>query len=179
MTQPSFLKNDLLAASVVPYRRNPPSSQPESLYPPYVGTRRRSPARPLILLPHTLSEVTGPLFGHEKVTEVDQDLTRQHAGEPLGERIVVSGKVMDEGGRAVAHSLIEIWQANAAEGIFTTTIIMLPRLIPTFLARDERLPMRKGIIASSPFVPEPIPGAIMTMRGDRLTFIFRYLVPHL
>jgi protocatechuate 3,4-dioxygenase beta subunit len=100
--------------SVMPYRRYPAGSQPESLYPPYIGTRRRSPSRPLIILPHTLSEVTGPLFGHETISETDHDLTRQHAAEPLGERIIVSGRVLDGNGRAVANSLIEIWQANAA-----------------------------------------------------------------
>lgn len=100
--------------SVTPYRRYPAGSQPESLYPPYMGTRRRSPSRALIILPHTLSEVTGPLFGHETVSETDHDLTRQHSAEPLGERIIVSGRVLDEDGRAVANSLIEVWQANAA-----------------------------------------------------------------
>jgi protocatechuate 3,4-dioxygenase beta subunit len=99
---------------VTGYRRVPPGSQPESLYPAYVGTRRRSPVRPLIVLPHTLSEVTGPVFGHEAIAETDSDLTRQHAGEPLGERIVVGGRVLDENGRPVSDSLIEIWQANAA-----------------------------------------------------------------
>jgi protocatechuate 3,4-dioxygenase, beta subunit len=98
---------------VVPYLRTPAGSQPESLYLPYVATRRRAPARPLIVLPHTLSEITGPLFGHEKVAETDYDLTRQHAGEPLGERIIVSGRVLDGDGRPVPNSLIEIWQANA------------------------------------------------------------------
>jgi protocatechuate 3,4-dioxygenase beta subunit len=67
-----------------------------------------------VVLPHTLSEVTGPLFGHEAINETDGDLTRQHAGEPLGERIIVSGRLTDSDGRAVPHSLIEIWQANAA-----------------------------------------------------------------
>jgi protocatechuate 3,4-dioxygenase beta subunit len=99
---------------IVPYRRFPAGSQPDSLYPPYVGTRRRSPSRPPIVLPHTLSEVTGPLFGHEAFGETDNDLTRQHSGEPLGERIVVSGRVLDGEGHAVSHSLIEVWQANAA-----------------------------------------------------------------
>jgi protocatechuate 3,4-dioxygenase beta subunit len=98
---------------VVPYRRTPPGSQPEYLYPPYIATPRRAPAQPLILLPHTLSEVTGPLFGDETTTPTDNDLTRQHAGEPLGERIIVNGRVLDGNGRPVPNSLIEVWQANA------------------------------------------------------------------
>jgi protocatechuate 3,4-dioxygenase, beta subunit len=68
----------------------------------------------LIILPHTLSEVTGPVYGHGDIAETDNDLTRQHAGEPIGERIVVSGRVLDDNGRAVPHTLIEIWQCNAA-----------------------------------------------------------------
>ncbi len=74
----------------------------------------RAPKRPLVLLPHTLSELTGPVFGDESVGELDHDLTRQHDGEPLGERIIVTGRVLDEDGRAVRGALVEIWQANAA-----------------------------------------------------------------
>ena len=90
------------------------AAHPPYLAPDYVSTRKRSPSRPLVLLPHTLSELTGPVYGHESVTESDADLTRQHAGEPLGERIIVSGRVVDEDGRPVPHTLVEIWQANAA-----------------------------------------------------------------
>jgi protocatechuate 3,4-dioxygenase, beta subunit len=87
---------------------------PPYLYPDYRSTRLRAPKRPLLLLPKTLSELTGPVFGHESVGELDHDLTRQHAGEPLGERIIVTGRVTDSDGRPVRSALIEIWQANAA-----------------------------------------------------------------
>jgi len=100
--------------TVVPYRRHDAASQPRALYEPYRATTRRAPSRPLILLPHTLSEVTGPVYGHGDVNETDGDLTRQHPGEPLGERIIVAGRVLDDGGRPVPHTLIELWQANAA-----------------------------------------------------------------
>ena len=80
----------------------------------YRSTLKRAPSQPLILLPHTLSETTGPVFGHVAVSDVDSDLTRRHAGEPLGERIIVTGRVLDEDGRPVPNTLIEIWQANAA-----------------------------------------------------------------
>jgi protocatechuate 3,4-dioxygenase beta subunit len=99
---------------VTPYRRHEASSQPTSLYEPYRATIRRAPAKPLILLPHTLSEVTGPVYGHSDIAETDNDLTRQHAGEPLGERIIVIGRVLDDRARPVANTLLEIWQANAA-----------------------------------------------------------------
>jgi protocatechuate 3,4-dioxygenase beta subunit len=87
---------------------------PPYLYPDYRSTRLRAPKRPLLLLPQTLSELTGPVFGHESVGELDHDLTRQHAGEPLGERIIVTGRVTDRDGRPVRSALIEMWQANAA-----------------------------------------------------------------
>jgi protocatechuate 3,4-dioxygenase beta subunit len=65
-------------------------------------------------MPQTLSERTGPLYGHGAIRETDHDLTRQHSGEPLGERIIVTGRVVDDGGRPVRNTLIEIWQTNAA-----------------------------------------------------------------
>ncbi len=99
---------------VTPYRRHPENTQPPLLYPPYGATVSRAPRQPLILLPHTLSEVTGPVFGHGDIKETDNDLTRQHAGEPIGERIIVSGRVLDDGGRPVPNTLIEVWQCNAA-----------------------------------------------------------------
>ena len=89
-------------------------AHPPYLAPAYVATRLRSPTRPLIVLPHSLSELSGPVYGHESVLENDADLTKQHAGEPVGERIIVSGTVMDEDGRPIPDTLIEIWQANAA-----------------------------------------------------------------
>jgi protocatechuate 3,4-dioxygenase beta subunit len=89
-------------------------SQPPYLYPDYVATRLRAPKRPLTVLPHTDSELTGPAFGHETVGELDHDLTRQADGDPLGERIIVTGRVTDSDGRPIRSALIEIWQANAA-----------------------------------------------------------------
>jgi protocatechuate 3,4-dioxygenase beta subunit len=96
------------------YRKPAPGTQPEYLHPPYVSSLKRAPCEPLIALPDTLSEITGPRFRKESVAVSACDLTRQHNGEPLGERILVSGQVLDEDGRAVRDSLVEIWQANAA-----------------------------------------------------------------
>jgi len=75
---------------------------------------KRAPTQPLIPLPDTLSEITGPVFHSGIVADGAFDLTRQGKGEPLGERIIVSGQVLDEDGRPVRGSLVEIWQANAA-----------------------------------------------------------------
>jgi protocatechuate 3,4-dioxygenase beta subunit len=92
----------------------PEGANPPYLAPDYRSTQTRAPKKPLLILPHTLSELTGPAFGDGVVGELDHDLTRQHAGEPLGERIVVSGRVTDDHGRPVRNTLVEIWQANAA-----------------------------------------------------------------
>jgi len=96
------------------YRRPYPGTQPDHLHLPYVSSIKRSPTRPLVRIPHTLTEVTGPQFGKESVDSNAFDLTKQHAGEPLGERIIVSGRVLDENARPVPHTLVEIWQANSA-----------------------------------------------------------------
>lgn len=96
------------------YRRYISGTQPPYLHPSYVSSIKRAPLQPLVRLPHTLSEITGPIFGPE-ITDVKAcDLTRQHSGEPLGERIIVSGRVLDENSRPVPHTLVEIWQADAA-----------------------------------------------------------------
>ena len=96
------------------FRRAEAGTQPDSFYPGYRSTMLRSPSQPLILLPHSLSEITGPVFGDSDVEANDSDLTTHHAGESLGERIIVKGRVLDGDGRPVSNSLIEIWQANAA-----------------------------------------------------------------
>jgi protocatechuate 3,4-dioxygenase beta subunit len=83
------------------------------LYPAYRSTTKRAPQKPLVIVPQTLSELTGPAYGHEAVRELDSDLTVQHGGEPIGERIIVHGRVLDEDGRGVANTLVELWQANA------------------------------------------------------------------
>lgn len=91
-------------------------SHPPYLYADYRSTALRGPKLPLIPLKHTLSELTGPVFGHDHVGPLDNDLTKNGAknGDPLGQRIVVTGRVLDEAGRPVPSTLIEIWQANSA-----------------------------------------------------------------
>lgn len=96
------------------YRRAWFGSQPDYLYPPYRSTVRRAPTAPLVLLPHTLSEVTGPVFGLDEIGPDDSDLTVHHEGPPLGERIIVSGRVLDGNGKPVPGALLEVWQCNAA-----------------------------------------------------------------
>src|SRR4029453_978403 len=89
-------------------------SQPPLNYPPYKSGALRCPTRPLIKLTRDFSDFGAPVYGYRAIGEADADLTRQHAGEPLGERIIVSGRVLDEDGRPVRNTLVELWQANAA-----------------------------------------------------------------
>jgi protocatechuate 3,4-dioxygenase beta subunit len=96
------------------YSRAGNASDPSYLHPEYRGTRVRAPTKPLVIIPQTLSEITGPVYGHSDVKPEEADLTSQHDGEPLGERIIIRGRVLDEGGRPVPNSLVEIWQCNAA-----------------------------------------------------------------
>lgn len=89
--------------------------QPPSLYPAYASTVARSPRQPLIKIPQTLTETTGPNANWERLTGGSlADLTTQHKAMPQGQRIVVSGRVLDERGRPVPNTVMEIWQANAA-----------------------------------------------------------------
>lgn len=99
---------------IVPgYRRDDVDVHPPLLSPNYVATRLRSPSHPLTLLPHRLTEVTGPALSDRPLGELDHDLTKQHEGEPVGQRIIVHGRLLDGDGRPVPDSLVEIWQANA------------------------------------------------------------------
>jgi protocatechuate 3,4-dioxygenase, beta subunit len=96
------------------FPRPEPGNHPPNDSPGYRSTRLRHPTEPLVVIPHTLSELTGPVYPYGHMDVADSDLTRQHASEPLGERIIVEGRVLDEDGRPVPQTLVEIWQANAA-----------------------------------------------------------------
>jgi protocatechuate 3,4-dioxygenase, beta subunit len=80
----------------------------------YRSTTWRAPKRPLLVLPQSLGDTTGPVFGERTVKPDDCDLTRQHEAEPIGQRITVEGRLLDLSGRPISGQLIEVWQANAA-----------------------------------------------------------------
>jgi protocatechuate 3,4-dioxygenase beta subunit len=89
---------------------------PAPCSPAYKTSVLRSPQKPLLSLGNTLSEITGPVFGHGMLGELDDDLIHNFAGpgeSAIGERIIVHGRVLDERGRGVAGALLEVWQANA------------------------------------------------------------------
>jgi protocatechuate 3,4-dioxygenase beta subunit len=90
------------------------SPHPPNDSPGYRSTALRHPREPLVIIPETLSELTGPAYGYGRIAPTDNDLTRQHGAAPLGERIIVEGRVLDEDGRPVREALVELWQCNAA-----------------------------------------------------------------
>lgn len=98
------------------YSKRDWDSHPPYRHEPYKSTGRRGPRQPLVPIQHTLSEITGPIYGHNDVDPLDSDLTKNatRGGEALGERIVVTGRVLDDRGKPIADTLIEVWQANAA-----------------------------------------------------------------
>jgi len=98
-----------------PYRREDAAAHPPQRHDAYKSTILRSPAQPLVRIPQTLTETSGHRGDWARVAGPARvDLTAQHSGEPLGQRIVVAGRVLDEDGRPVPRTLVEIWQANAA-----------------------------------------------------------------
>ncbi|MFF1640535.1 protocatechuate 3,4-dioxygenase subunit beta [Streptomyces sp. NPDC058246] len=103
---------DKAVAGGAPVRHHPGRD-----YAPYRSSVLRHPKQPLVAVsggdPETV-ELSGPVFGVTDITEIDSDLTRQHRGEPIGERMTVSGRLLDRDGRPVRGQLVEIWQANAA-----------------------------------------------------------------
>jgi protocatechuate 3,4-dioxygenase, beta subunit len=99
---------------VVPYQREKAGNHPPYLFPGYTSTMKRAPRRALVPLEQTLSEVTGPVFAGGWAGPDCADLTKGAKGEPIGERIIVAGRVLDENGRPVPGTLVELWQANAA-----------------------------------------------------------------
>ena len=101
-------------AAVPQFSRDPPGTHPPLLSADYVSTRLRAPLKAPVDLPQRLTEVTGPVLGEGLVYEDDADLTRGYAQAPAGQRILVSGRLLDGDGRPIPHSLVEIWQANAA-----------------------------------------------------------------
>ncbi len=134
-----------------------PGTQPEYLFPPYVSSIARSTRMPLVLLPKTLTESTGPVFGRGLIRKGDNDLTVQHPGDPLGERIYVHGRVLDEDGRPVRGALVEVWQANAA-GRYRHKVDMHDApLDPNFSGAGRTLTDENGYYSFKTIKPGPYP----------------------
>lgn len=98
----------------VGYRREARDGHPPYALAAYASTKMRAPLHDLVYLDHTVSEITGPRLGREIIGPDDTDMSRFNGGSALGERIIVTGHVLDEDGRPIPNTLIELWQANAA-----------------------------------------------------------------
>ncbi len=122
------------------------SNHPPYLYPDYKSTIKRSPTKPLLPRKQTLSELTAPVFGRDFVHELDADLTMNGRinGEPLGERIIVTGTLMDERGKPIPNALVEVWQANAAGRYLHKKEIHDAPLDPNFTGGGRMLTNDKG-----------------------------------
>jgi protocatechuate 3,4-dioxygenase beta subunit len=91
-----------------------PALDPPYLYPEYGSTRLRAPKEPLLDVPAGTFDVPGPLIPAGFVSDKDNDLTAHGRSAPLGEKMIVAGRLLDAGGRPIRRSLVEIWQANAS-----------------------------------------------------------------
>lgn len=139
------------------YVREPEGTHPPLDYEAYKSTARRHPAQALVYLPQTVTELTGPQLGRELVRDGDSDLTRQHEHEPVGERITVSGRVLDSEGRPLPGTLIEIWQANAAGRYRHQGDRWPAELDPNFSGAGRCLTDAGGRYRFTTVKPEPYP----------------------
>jgi protocatechuate 3,4-dioxygenase beta subunit len=141
------------------YTRRDWKSHPPYRYEGYKSSIKRAPLKRLVPLRQTLSEVTGPIFGHETVQEEDSDLTRNAAtgGEAMGERLIVVGRVLDEDERPVPNALIEIWQANAAGRYHHEVDQHNAPLDPNFVGAGRCMTNEKGEYRFLTIKPGPYP----------------------
>lgn len=135
------------------------SLHPPAYTPGYKTSVTRSPRRPLLSLPPSLSEITGPVFGHAALGPLDNDLIANGRvdGDPIGERIIVHGRVLDQEGRPVPGALIEVWQANAGGRYRHAKDSYLAPLDPNFLGCGRCLTDPEGRYWFRTIRPGPYP----------------------
>jgi len=132
---------------------------PPYLHPEYAVTARRAPSKRLIALPKRWFHLApGPVYGRLPIGPNDNDLTNQHPGRPIGQRIVLSGRVLDSDGRGVPGALIEIWQANAAGRYIDQTDPELMPLDPNFTGAGRTLTDSEGRYSFRTIKPAAYPG---------------------
>ncbi len=133
--------------------------QPPAYTPDYKTSVARSPRHALLSLQNSLSEVTGPVFGHDELGPLDNDLIRNYAksGEPIGERIVVHGRVLDEESRPVSGTLLEFWQANAGGRYRHKKDVYLAPIDPNFGGCGRTLTDADGVYYFRTIKPGPYP----------------------
>jgi protocatechuate 3,4-dioxygenase, beta subunit len=135
------------------------SWHPPAFTPIYKTSVSRSPRHALLSLQNSLSEVTGPLFSHNELGTLDNDLIRNYAktGDPIGERIIVHGKVLDENRRPVPNTLDEFWQANAGGRCRHANDTYIAPLDPNFGGCGRALTDAEGNYYFRTIKPGPYP----------------------
>ena len=133
------------------------TSRPLLDYPPYRSSLLRHPTKDLHPANPETIELLAPVFGHRDVGPPESDLTLQHTGAPVGERIVVTGRVVDGEGRPVRHQLVEIWQANAAGRYLHQRDQHPAPLDPNFTGVGRTLTDADGAYAFTTIKPGPYP----------------------
>ncbi|MDT5223614.1 MAG: protocatechuate 3,4-dioxygenase, beta subunit [Mycobacterium sp.] len=132
-------------------------TQPRLDYPPYRSSALRHPKSPLLAVNPDEIECWAPCFGRQDVDPLDADLTAGCPGEPIGERIIVTGRVLDESGRPVTGQLVEIWQANAS-GRYRHQLDQHPApLDPNFVGAGRCLTGPDGSYRFKTIKPGPYP----------------------
>lgn len=132
-------------------------TQPTLNYPPYRSSVLRHPANALVNADPESIELSAPCFGDDDVVDSDADLTAQHDGEPIGERIVVTGRVLDGAGRPVRRQLVEIWQANASGRYIHERDQHPAPLDPNFTGTGRCLTDDNGVYRFTTIKPGPYP----------------------
>ena len=132
---------------------------PKALTPDYKTSVARSPRQALVSIPQSVSESTGPDFSHLKFAEHDNDLLLNfnHGGLPIGERIIVAGRVCDQYGKPIPHTLVEMWQANAGGRYRHKNDRYLAPLDPNFGGVGRALTDREGYYSFRTIKPGPYP----------------------
>ncbi|HSF64819.1 MAG TPA: protocatechuate 3,4-dioxygenase subunit beta [Paracoccaceae bacterium] len=134
-------------------------AHPPAYHPGYKSSVARSPQKALLTIRQTASEITGPTFGHNDIGALDNDLTMNfdHGGLPVGERIILHGRVLDENGRPVPRTLVEIWQANASGRYRHKKDVYLGALDPNFGGCGRTLTDENGYYFFRTIKPGPYP----------------------
>ncbi|WP_248304526.1 protocatechuate 3,4-dioxygenase subunit beta [Breoghania sp. L-A4] len=132
---------------------------PPALTPHYKTSVTRSHKNALLSLQNSLSEITGPVFGHNELGALDNDLIRNyaHGGDPIGERIIVHGRVLDEAGRPQPNALLEFWQANAGGRYRHKKDTYLAPIDPNFGGCGRTLSDENGYYMFRTIKPGPYP----------------------
>jgi protocatechuate 3,4-dioxygenase beta subunit len=134
---------------------------PPYLHPDYKITIKRAPAKRLITVPRDwFHDTAGPVYGRVAVAPRDNDLTNQHDGRPIGQFILLTGRVLDSDGRPVPGALIEIWQTNAAGRYVDDTDPGFMPLDPNFTGAGRTLTDSEGRYSFRTVKPAAYPGEL-------------------